>query len=304
MRQRPVLTTFVRGTGGGEVRPCCSFRLEIAALSWTIGSVGSRGNRIAGMATFIACRTRTLSPAAQLAAERAIMERHPEEARPVRGGRGDRVTRIAVNIGNRWPAAGVRLTVSFLDGGSVALRKRILEHMNAWSKSANVRFREARTDPDVRITRVDSPPEDAGYWSYLGTEILGAEADEPTMNLEGFTARTSEAEYRRVVRHEAGHTLGFEHEHMRSEFVRRIDRRKAIRYFRKTDGWTPEEVREQVLTPLEETSIMGSAGDEHSIMCYQIPGEITKDGQPIMGGIDIDRSDFAFAASIYPKRGR
>jgi hypothetical protein len=36
-------------------------------------------------------------------------------------------------------------------------------------------------------------------------------------------------------------------------------------------------------------------------MCYQIPGEITKDGKPIVGGLDIDASDYTFAATIYPK---
>ena len=51
--------------------------------------------------------------------------------------------------------------------------------------------------------------------------------------------RTSEAEFRRVVRHEAGHTLGFDHEHMRSDIVKRIDREKAIAFFDRTEGWTP-----------------------------------------------------------------
>ena len=36
-------------------------------------------------------------------------------------------------------------------------------------------------------------------------------------------------------------------------------------------------------------------------MCYQIAGSITKSGKPIVGGLDIDRQDFAFAALIYPK---
>jgi len=58
-----------------------------------------------------------------------------------------------------------------------------------------------------------------------------------------------------------------------------------------------------VLTPLAEASIMGTReSDPTSIMCYQIPGEITKDGKPIPGGRDINSTDFAFAASIYPKR--
>ena len=51
------------------------------------------------------------------------------------------------------------------------------------------------------------------------------------MNLQGFTMNTPEAEYRRVVRHEAGHTLGFLHEHMRRELVARIDPEKAYEYY-------------------------------------------------------------------------
>jgi hypothetical protein len=115
--------------------------------------------------------------------------------------------------------------------------------------------------------------------------------------------RTSESEFRRVVRHEAGHTLGFDHEHMRGALVRKIDRTKALRFFDLTQGWTPEEIDEQVLTPLASASIMGTReSDPTSIMCYQIPGAITKDGKPIIGGRDINPTDFAFAASIYPKR--
>jgi hypothetical protein len=60
-------------------------------------------------------------------------------------------------------------------------------------------------------------------------------------------------------------------------------------------------VRAQVLTPLEEASILGSKVDAKSIMCYQIPGAITKDGKPIVGGKNIDKTDYAFAASVYPK---
>jgi hypothetical protein len=222
----------------------------------------------------------------------------------VADGRG-RPTRIAIERSSRWPDTGVRLTVGFLDNPSVALRKLILAHMNAWSRSANVRFREARTDPEVRIARFDSPEDMAGYWSYLGTRILTIDPDEPTMNLEGFTMRTPESEFRRVVRHEAGHTLGFEHEHMRRELVARIDRRKAFRYFKETDGWTAREVREQVLTPIDGRSLMGTtAADPDSIMCYQIPGEITKDGRPIRGGLDLSKRDRAFVATIYPKPKR
>jgi len=122
------------------------------------------------------------------------------------------------------------------------------------------------------------------------------------MNLESFTMQTPESEFHRVVRHETGHTLGFPHEHMRRELVNKIDAAKAIAYFGATQGWTPDEVRQQVLTPIEDASLLGTPhADPHSIMCYQIPGTITKDGKPIVGGLDIDKKDYAFAASIYPK---
>jgi len=255
------------------------------------------------MSSFIACRIRRQPTDRLDAALETSLARFPDAVRRYPAGGGLRGTRLAVNKASRWPSSGVELTVGFLDGATTALRRRILEHMNEWSKCANVKFVESRTDPEVRITRFDSPPDMAGYWSYLGTEILGTPPDEPTMNLEGFTGRTAEEEFRRVVRHEAGHTLGFEHEHMRRQFVDRIDPEKAIRYFRETDGWTPAEVRAQVLTPLEQRSIRGTRrADEESIMCYQLPGEITRDERPIVGGLDISESDREFAGRIYPKR--
>ena len=113
---------------------------------------------------------------------------------------------------------------------------------------------------------------------------------------------TPESEFHRVVRHETGHTMGFPHEHMRRELVEKIDPDKAIAYFGASQGWTPDEVRQQVLTPLDESSLWGTAHvDPNSIMCYQIPGALCKDGKPILGGTDIDDQDYAFAAQVYPK---
>ena len=54
-----------------------------------------------------------------------------------------------------------------------------------------------------------------GYWSYLGTDVLLIPKNRQTINVQGFTMNTPESEYRRVVRHETGHSLGFPHEHMR-----------------------------------------------------------------------------------------
>jgi hypothetical protein len=120
------------------------------------------------------------------------------------------------------------------------------------------------------------------------------------MNLEGFTIRTPLSEFRRVVCHEAGHTLGFPHEHMRGTFVKRVDPQKAFRYFSETEGWSEQDVEEQVLTPLSDRTIIGTPPDETSIMCYQLPGSITRNGKPILGGTRINDTDRRFAARVYP----
>lgn len=208
---------------------------------------------------------------------------------------------IALITTKKWHTAGARLTVGFLDNPPLALRKRILLHMNAWGKTANVAFKESKTAPQVRIAR--SGGADGGYWSYLDTDILSIDSDQPTMNLEAFTMATPESEFVRVVRHETGHTLGFPHEHMRQELVSLINPKKALAFFKATQGWTAAEVKVQVLTPLETASLVGTVPpDPHSIMCYQLPGSITKNGQPILGGSDIDATDHAFAAQMYPRK--
>jgi Astacin (Peptidase family M12A) len=203
---------------------------------------------------------------------------------------------ISVLIGKYWGPQQRRLTVSFLDGGPSDLRRRIIQHMNAWNQTAGISFVETRGVGKVRISR-----NQAGYWSYLGTDILHIPSNRPTLNLQGFSMSTEDSEFHRVVRHETGHTLGFPHEHMREELVALIDPEKAYDFFLRTQGWTREMVDQQVLTPLSQDSIMGTPADQDSIMCYQLPGSITKDGQPIRGGSDINATDQAFAGDIYPK---
>jgi hypothetical protein len=204
---------------------------------------------------------------------------------------------LAVMRTKYWGAQGVRLTVGFIESTPTDLRNRIIDHMNEWDKYCNAQFAYSATDPDVRITRSGQ-----GYWSYLGTDIRHIPRMQPTMCLQGFTMSTSEKEFRRVVRHETGHTLGFPHEHMRRQIIARIDEQKCIAYFQQTQGWSAQMTRQQVLTPLEEMAIIGTpAADEQSIMTYQLPGTITKDGRPIIGGNDLSDLDKSFSNSIYPE---
>jgi hypothetical protein len=204
---------------------------------------------------------------------------------------------LAVLTSKYWGEGGVRLTVGFMDNPEAALRARILSHMNAWGQYGNIQFVESNLNPQVRINRGAG-----GYWSYLGTDILQIPSNQPTMNLQGFTMNTADSEFYRVVRHETGHTLGFPHEHLRAEIINGIDRERAIALFMATQGWTRQQVINQVLTPISESALIATAhADPNSIMCYGLPGSIMLNGQPVPGGRDINALDAQLAALVYPK---
>ncbi len=144
------------------------------------------------------------------------------------------------------------------------------------------------------------------YWHSGGVTLTVGFLDNPAADLRARILQHmnawAESEYHRVVRHETGHTMGFIHEHMRKALVALIDPTKAYPYFLDTQGWSKEVVDQQVLTPIEESSLTGTnPPDPDSIMCYQLPGTITFSGEPIIGGTDIDPTDYQFAAKLYPK---
>jgi hypothetical protein len=203
--------------------------------------------------------------------------------------------RIAVVTSKYWGPTPRQLTISFMETTPADLKARIISHMNTWTKTACISFVGTNGTGDIRISRGPG-----GYYSYLGTDVLHIPRNRQTMNLQGFTMNTPESEYKRVVRHETGHTLGFPHEHMRKDLVARIDPAKAYKWFWETYGWDKATVDAQVLTPLSEASLIGTPVDQTSIMCYQLPGLITKDSKPILGGTDINQTDYAFAGRIYP----
>lgn len=200
---------------------------------------------------------------------------------------------IAILTDKYWGSSTRTLSVSFMNSTSNQLGRRILGHMNSWK--CGIQFERTNGTGDVRISFGPG-----GYWSYLGTDIRFIPGHRPTMNLQGFSMSTPDSEFYRVVRHETGHTLGMPHEHARRDIVARIHRERAYNYFWRTQRWDRATVDNQVLTPLDEVNLFKTPADQTSIMCYQLPGEITIDGTPILGGSDINDTDRAFAQEKYP----
>src|SRR3954452_9343812 len=121
---------------------------------------------------YVPCRVRELPPPGLIEAARRAVRLKPSNAL-ARGPARAAMPRLSPEhlaslTGKAWPAGGVHLTVSFLDGPDRATRDKILSHANAWSRAANVLFTEVPSGGQVRITRTAGQ----GYWSYLGTDIL------------------------------------------------------------------------------------------------------------------------------------
>jgi hypothetical protein len=208
--------------------------------------------------------------------------------------------RLALATPKRWNIHGQHLTVGFLDDPEPLLIERILSHMNSWGSFCNFQFSQSTTPAagQVRISRAPM----SGYRSYVGTDILHIDSPEPTMWLEDFTMDTMDSEFYRVIRHETGHTMGFVHEHLRKEIVERVDPEPAFAWFLKQDGWDRKKTQQNVLTPLDPSLVSTSSLDPTSIMCYQLPSDIMKEGIGVPGGPNIDATDQASQrdATLFP----
>lgn len=253
-------------------------------------------------AKFIPCRMMSL-PDNLLAAAAATAcaenpENHPERwAQPAQLAVLPPLA-IAALTSRMWSAQPQVFSVSFMEACPVDLRDRILEHMNLWSKSCGKSYQWTAGQGDVRISRGRG-----GYYSYIGSDNKHIPLNQNTMNLEAFTMQTPLSEFRRVPTHETGHHLGFVHEAPRKAIRDNIDPAKAYAYFQRTQGWSRQDVDQQVLTSPSESELTSTPVDRVSIMCYALPAQIMRDGVAVPGGAVINDQDYAFAASQYPKAG-
>ncbi len=246
---------------------------------------------------FVPCCELCLPP--ELAAEgmRCAAAENPANVPPAAGLGALPVARVAMLTAKYWGPKGLAdVGVQFLEQTAQATKTKILAFANKWGQYGNIRYRETTQTGDVRLTLAGG-----GYASYVGTDNRAIPSTQPTMWLQGFTASTSDAEYDRVVTHEFGHQVGLIHEHKRPDLVKKLDPQKAIKYYRQTQGWTQQQVIQQVLSPENEAELTSTPVEDTSVMCYTVPGTVTYDGKSIPGGSKITASDGAFVARQYPK---
>lgn len=201
---------------------------------------------------------------------------------------------MAAVTAKQW-MPGRTLKVSFVDGNP-AVQNKVESFAKEWEDHANLKLDFGdHADPEIRVSF-----QQQGSWSYLGTDALVIPDDRATMNYGWLTPASPDDEYSRVVLHEFGHAMACIHEHNHPEAGIPWDREAVYRYYTLTQGWSREDVDNQVLARYDRSVTNFSAYDPTSIMHYAVPNELTVGDFEVGWNRVLSQIDKDFAAVLYP----
>lgn len=216
-------------------------------------------------------------------------------------------------VAKLW-TAGSTVDVCFF-GGSPALRQKISASANEWTHYGNIRLdfgpNASRSCDINQPSSIRVGFSEPGYWSYVGTESLDTRIIKlSSVNLEAFdTNLPDDATVKRLVLHEFGHALGFDHEHQAPSAGcdSEIDWAYADQWLGK-QGWSPQMVKDNLgALDVSSGAYAGPAltsVDRKSIMHYSLPPQLFLKGQQskcwIPNNADLSDIDKKGMASAYP----
>lgn len=206
-------------------------------------------------------------------------------------------TKAALAKNYMWTSSQT-IEVAFLDGDQ-ELRDMVEQVAQEWTGTGmadlKLAFRKNTTNTPIRISFKYS-----GSWSMIGTSCRQVtDTTKPTMNYGWITKDSDVAEIRRVVLHEFGHALGMIHEHQNPSGAIVWNRDQVIKDLQASQGWSLDDIENNVFRPWSKAETNFTALDKKSIMLYPIPKSWTTNGFSSGLNTDLSPTDRKFIASQY-----
>ncbi|MFJ2430323.1 M12 family metallopeptidase [Pseudomonas sp. NPDC087804] len=232
-----------------------------------------------------------IRPHDESASHHAALRENPANTRaPNAMGHGIRAT----GYFKKFWRAGRTLRVRFLDPHSHVEKMVYMAGFWEWQRYANIDF-QLSEDEDAEI-RIRTVSDDS--CSTIGTDALIMEESEATLYLaipigeEGFMA---------TLRHEIGHVLGFEHEHMHRDANIPWNKEKVYAYYLEEHAWDKERVDHNILNTVDPDIVADTDYDTTSIMHYDVDAELTDGVFEVGENNELSEKDIKAARYFYPK---
>ncbi|KAF9044984.1 hypothetical protein BJ165DRAFT_1404250 [Panaeolus papilionaceus] len=192
--------------------------------------------------------------------------------------------------------------------GTRIQQEKVKRIVKEWKQYLNLDFKFVTgRNATIRI----SFDAQTGSWSFLGRDNESIHRNRPTMNF-GWVSKDSRIteEDKAVILHEFGHAIGYLHEHQSSrrgevitldEEVDNLILLAVIEFYTRTQDWTPEEVRQQILDVYGDEEVSSfSKIDLTSIMMYFMPKEMNLEKIEVPPNNNLSDTDKAYAFINYP----
>lgn len=199
----------------------------------------------------------------------------------------------------KW-ASGQTIRVKFLNGDDF-LKEKVKLYAKFWTYQANINFQYVSANENADVKVAFKWNNDVGSWSHLGTNCKSIDQNTPSINFGWFDSNTTDTEFKRVILHEFGHIMGLIHEHQSPVGNILWDKPKVYEYYQRTQGWTTQQVDNNIFTKYSTTITNYSAYDNLSIMHYFIDPSLTLNGYGVGTNLALSFQDKYFINLCYPR---
>jgi len=211
------------------------------------------------------------------------------------GGSGNRRKR-SLGVASKFWKPGRTLRVSFLGAPDRRLKMSIFELASQWLdlSGANLEIDLAEDDDKKATIRILTGPHLPHSLSDIGTDALAYGEDTMCINVP-----LGHDFFENTVLHEFGHALGAEHEHRHPDADIPWNEQVVLQSHMAA-GWTEADVRQQILSKIDDVGLRKTAYDRTSIMHYAVPQAFTHGDWEVALPQQLSEKDLEFMRLAYP----